>query len=57
MRNISEEWSKENLYTYFMLNNPFHKPVPFMGQGENYIVQSDRLQIGIINRAWALNAG
>jgi len=34
MRNISEECSRENLLTHFILNNSVHKHLPLVRKGE-----------------------
>ena len=43
MRNISDERSRENLCTHFILNNVFHKFVLFMEQKVRVILY---IQIG-----------
>jgi len=36
MRNISEERSRENLYTHFVLNNTFQEILPYIRQVKSY---------------------
>jgi len=47
MRKFSEETSKEDLNTHFMLNTPFHKIEPIMSYGAKHTEQSDSLQSAI----------